>query len=59
MELFFQAWHAMGLDRALEKLEVDDETGLSEKEAYLRKEKFGPNELTKKAAVTPLVSHAI
>ncbi|MFA5098060.1 MAG: cation-transporting P-type ATPase [Candidatus Margulisiibacteriota bacterium] len=55
MELFFQAWHAMGLDRVLEKLEVDDETGLSEKEAYLRKEKFGPNELTKKRVVSPLV----
>ncbi|TVS01106.1 MAG: cation-transporting P-type ATPase, partial [Rhodospirillales bacterium] len=45
-DLADRAWHAMAVEEALELLETDPETGLSDEEAKERQGRFGANRLT-------------
>jgi magnesium-transporting ATPase (P-type) len=40
------AWHALGVDEATRRLEVDPEVGLTAEVAHRRLDEYGPNELT-------------
>lgn len=49
------AWHYIDVVKALGDLNVDPEKGLSEKEAFERKEKHGPNIIRKKKQHSPIL----
>lgn len=50
----FSNWHDQGADKIIELMQTDADKGLSEKEAFSRKEKYGPNILKKKKQHNPL-----
>ncbi|MEW6442026.1 MAG: cation-translocating P-type ATPase [bacterium] len=47
-----QSWHAMETARIPQELEVDPQVGLSEQEARLRLDRYGPNELQKEEPIS-------
>jgi cation-transporting P-type ATPase F len=48
-------WHSISFDEVIQRLSSDAEKGLSGKEAYERKEKYGPNIIKKKKRHSPLL----
>lgn len=49
-----KAWHTLEADKALEVLQSDRQSGLTEQQVAKRLEQYGPNELTESAGRNPL-----